>query len=39
MATRAPTREQLLARYDFPLDDFQIRAIDALDERLSLIHI
>ena len=25
------SREDLLARYDFPLDDFQLQAIDALD--------
>jgi ATP-dependent RNA helicase HelY len=37
MATGAPTREQLLARYDFPLDDFQVRAIDALDDGQSVL--
>ena len=37
MAARAPTREQLLARYDFPLDDYQIRAIDALDDGRSVL--
>jgi hypothetical protein len=27
-----PDREAILARYDFPLDRFQIEAIDALDD-------
>ena len=33
----AADREALLARYGFPLDDFQLRAIDALDSGQSVL--
>src|SRR5215213_8906976 len=31
------TREDLLARYDFPLDDFQLQSFDALDAGQSVL--
>jgi ATP-dependent RNA helicase HelY len=31
------SREDLLARYDFPLDDFQVRAVDAFDAGESVL--
>ena len=37
MMSVGASREDLLARYDFPLDDFQLQALDALDAGESVL--
>ena len=32
-----PDRETILARYDFPLDRFQLQAVDALDAGANIV--